>query len=701
MIFLGMQGTLSAQFTPGGIDFPDNYSSEPQGEYELLPDTSDVFYFYADNPGEDFVFSDSLLGGYFHQLDPTRQRDLDYVNLGNLGSAARPLVYEPIYRRGFDVGQHQFDIYQTPAPDLPFYRLERAFTNVAYYQLADQADSYFTGQFSRDFADGINFSVDYKRISQIGRRNQFPNQNTRNTALATGVWYHSKDDSYDGFFSIAWNTIEQENNGGIIQGPQAEQGFESPNSAQVFLEEAQSRHRHRSLSYTHYYNFGRAGKTPQGPPRRATGIPRLVPDSIQQQKPPRAAVQDSLRRKIVSADSLKNNPPPRGYEADRSFPTGSTAAVAPKRRFTLAHRIYYRSNIYKYFDEDVDRQRAIDYYGDFLVDTRGLRFFLDHRMLENTFRLRTSKALAAGAGEAQRQRDLLEVGLTSTFNWLDMEAGDSTVNNLFAFGRLHFQPSDRLRIRTYGHLGLWDNRGDYRAYGELFFDVGAVGQLTLTANNQLYEPNLIQQRFIVSQRPIWNNDFKKTLETNITATYSLPSWNLEISGRYHLLNNYIYFDSLAMPRQTGVPISIAQLIFKNKLSLGRIHFDNVVALQNSSESFIRMPDIFSKHSLYLDSKWFGVLNVQLGFDLRMNSTYQGYYYHPLTGQFILRDDPEVEFYPSVDGFIGMRVTKFRAFFKWANITSFLLEDRLFYLNTLYPFQTGAGFRFGIKWRFSD
>ena len=635
-LFLGMASAQAQQPPIGSRSAqPSGAGTQDQGELEL--DTFKIFYFYADNPNQEIPFSDSTLGNYAQQYDPVRQRDLDYRHLGNLGSAHEPIVFEAANRRGFDVGLHQYDLYLTPGSKLPFYRIERPHTNVSYTLGSQQADSYIKAQFSRNFADGLNFTLDYKRISQLGQTSQYPNQNTRNTALATGLWLHGKRGRYDGFFSFAANTIEQEDNGGLLREPQDAGNFSSPSSAEVFLPTARTRHSHRELSYTHYYRFGGG--------------------------------QDTLGR------------------AHRSY--------------TISHQVLYDNSIYKFFDEYVEAQDS-NFYGlfpAFLPDQRGTRFYLDHRKVENSFRLATFKLDKANQGRARNQRDLLEVGAVHTLHWLEEAGADSTINNLFLTGRVRINPSERLLLNLYGHFGLWDNAGDYRLSGELFFDFKKVGQLRLNAINQLYLPTLMQHRLNLSEQPVYSNNFDKTLSTTLSGAYSLPQWKLELTAQYQLLNNYIYFDTLGLPSQTGIPISIAQLIVKKDFSLfWNLHLDNVLALQQSSEDFIRLPSIYSKHSFYYAGKWFRVLNVHVGLDLRFNNSFFSNYYNPVSGQFQLQDRTEVESYPAVDAFFSMRVTKFRAFFKWENATAAVITDRLFYQTAYYAFPSSV-FRIGVTWRF--
>jgi Putative porin len=208
--------------------------------------------------------------------------------------------------------------------------------------------------------------------------------------------------------------------------------------------------------------------------------------------------------------------------------------------------------------------------------------------------------------------------------------------------------------------------------------------------------------FGFTQQRVWNNDFKKTLETNLEAALNIERFQVEVGAAYHLINNLIYFDTTGYARQSGKPVSILQFFVKKNFVLWRIHLDNQVILQKSSEDIVRLPQYFGKHSLYFEGKMFKVLNARIGLDVRYQAAYRADYYMPLIGQFQLQDKRMVDFYPAADVFAAFQVTKFRAFFKLENITRFIYpQNQLFYQTSYYPMPPSSGFRLGIRWLFLD
>jgi len=611
---------------------PQEEQSDADGP--LPPDTIGLFRIYPANPFEETPYSDTALHSRVQQYDPARQRKLDYATLGNLGSAARPIFFELPTRRGFDVGLRHYDIYLTPLDSLPFYRLGRAYTDVAYFQGAQQADGYIKARLNTNLGSRVNFSIDYKRISQLGERNQFPNQNTRNTALAAGIWLKSAESTYQVFLGASFNTVEQEDNGGILQEPLVDDEFASPQSAVVFLQEAQTR-----------YNLRQAG------------------------------VRQHLRLEL-----------PRN----------------PQRVFLLSHAFTFGAYRYKFSDPRVAEDTA--FYQDFPAfgqDLRGVRFLLEGLEMSNRVDVQFFAEEPGGNFKPKRQKGLFKAGLKhSAFRW-DQTPLDTVVNNLFLIGQAAFRPNPRLDVEVFGHFGLWDNAGDYRIAGRLRIPLGKLFAFEASAENQLFSPTYLQRQLVLNERFIWREDFAKTVATKLQAGLKIPAIGLELSGQYQLLNNYIYFDSLGLPKQINAPVNVAQLTLVQPIRFWRFSLENTLALQTSSADVIRLPVLFGKHSFYYRGTLFRVLRVKIGLDLRYTTRYFPDYFQPVTGQFVLQNGREASFYPSTDGFLAMRVTKFRAFVKWENMERLFIGDRFFYLSGFSPVPTGPGFRIGIRWRFEN
>jgi len=596
---------------------------------DLGLDTINFHYFYPHNPEEEYPYIDTFLNN-FQDYHPARQADFDYANTVNLGSSNNPLFYQPRFHQGLEVGFHQYDLYNIDLKTFPYYRLRKSFTNLMFTQGSQQQDTYFKAQFSRNFANRINLSIDYKRINHLGK---FTNQKAEDTALGIGLWYRSPNNRYEGFLTYISNAIFMQDNGGVDLDAVNDANLEEPFSVPFNIEDgdAMTDQTSRGVSYQHHY--------------------RLNPD------------RDSVIR---------------------------------KRAFAFSHLINFHIDKYKFSDVTPDS----NYYEALQIDNRGLRYFIRDRVLENTFTLNTYKLQNNNGSRSKKQRDFFEVGLHHELHDLRLEPIDTFVQNLYLNGRWNFSPGERLRLNTYAHLGLAGNAGDYRLSGDLFFDFKKVGQLKLKVINQLFAPSLVQYRFYVAQEESWNRDFNKTFETSLALTYALPKQRFEVSGQYHLLTNYIYFDSLAQPQQIGAAMNVGQLILKKDFHLWKFHLKNTFILQEVSQSELRLPTFYSSHSLYYQGKIFKrVLDVQLGFDFHFNNPYSGDTYQPLIGQFHNQNDIRIETYPDIDVFLNFKVNWFRFFLKMENAYNFFSKD--FYYQTAgypMPFHT---LRFGVSWQFID
>ncbi len=652
------------------------------GTQRLTLDTSDIFFFYADEPNLVFPFSDSLLGE-LHQYDPIRQQPFDFASIGNLGSAARPLFFQPTWRRGFDVGLHQFDIYQMTTADVRYYKITQAYTQAKFTQGTTQNDAQFNVRFSRNFANGLNFAIEHRRINNLGA---YDLQRAINTSTAAGMWIHPKKGNYDGYFSYVSNSNEQQDNGGIDEDLSDE--VIPAYQVDMQLGTANTRYANRELAYTQYYYLN-------GSRKKVGSSAGLVPTTRDGSQQSRAGnLQDSL-----SAQA------PTSFQVDSvSNPKSEIRNPKSERTFTLYHQIAWRSDSYKFSDTAPDSS----FYGNFLVDKRGVRHFLEVKKLENTIKLQTFKLRqqpdSTQKGAQSPESDLLEVGLVHSIHFVQMEPVDTgAINNLFLTGRLNFSPGDRLRFSTYAHLGIGANAGDFRLSGELFLNLKKIGTLRLDATNQLYSPSLLPQRFYVTQQEIWKNSFGKTLETSVSGTYSLPQIRFSVGGQYHLLNNLVYFDETGRPRQSGL-FNVLQFTAQKDFKFGPLHLENAAYLQQTTSSVLPLPQFYSKHSLYLEGKIFKkVMLTKIGFDARLAAPYTPPSYNPLIGQFFLQSQQDLPFTPLVDAFLSFKVKTFRFFFKIENLLAFPLQT-YYYQTADYPMPFGyqnGGMRMGISWRLVD
>ena len=629
---------------PRGGEYPDYGGEElerergPTEQRTVQPDTFGIFLYTVENPNRERAFADSLLDG-FQRYELDRRPAFDYATLGQLGSAAHPLRYTPLHRTGLEVGLRQYELYRLDGRNLDYYRLERPFTYVEYLRGSAQADAQLLTKFSRNFSDGVNLVLQFDRLSQQGTQEQYPSSELRNTNLAVATGIRPPGSRYSGYFSYVAATFEQFQNGGIINPFPDENGGEINNNGNLdpFLSATDLRYAYRQAMATQYLQFGGTVDTLTGVERRAF------------------TVRHQLR-----------------YD-ERNYRMASVASTADTSFYNL--------------------------YPDFLLDGRGVRSRIGHRIVANEVDISTFRRGASGNQETV-QRDVVELGLTHQLHLLEREPGDSTVNFLIARGRVGLRPSDRLNVEVNGQLNLFGQIGDYRvaATGEL--DLGRFGKIELEALNQLYAPDLVQQRYQLNGVRFYDNNFGKTLEFRVGGSYTIPVLGIRAGASYGLLTDYVYYNAEGFPQQAGGVANILQLTAERDFDFGQWRLTNRVLLQEADQAVFRLPQLFGEHSIYYAGKWFGVLNVNAGIDARYTAGYRPYYYNPLLQQFQLQDAQDTKFQVQVDPFLGIRVTRFRFFVKFIQVNTLWNSEKLFYLAARNPYPD-IGFRFGLSWRLLD
>jgi len=470
LLVLGATGGLIAQSSP---------SLTPQ------PPTNDpLLVTHAPTPERSLPSSDTLPDSDYRMYDPARKQEIDWGTQGNLGSAARPLLFKVQPIRGFSTGVSAFDLYRLRPEQLGFYRSVSTFSDATFSQGRNQFETNLNARFARTFGDGVNLSLEYRTLNNLG---QYRYQRDKHNALSMGLWVPIGQ-RYEGFLIFTRNVIRQQDNGGIVTDTLFGTGqFSGPIAAEVRLP--------RQLASTR------------------------LDDQV---------LQLTQHLKLLGK--------------------GTTG----KRTLRASHTFEWGQHKYKFANQgsgvngigaDSDFFEPV-----FLVDLRGLRHFVRVNQIDNTFTLNTFKTKEKG-----RPSDLLAVGLAHSYFKVNQEPQKFNLSNLFLTGTVSITPSERFAFNANAALGLLDNIGEYQLQGDLVLGLGKAGQLRAGLLSQIRPPGLLFDQLFVSKRQIWDNDFVKPIENTISATYALPLIGFEVTGRAHLLNNYLYFDQNAVAAQTTAP----------------------------------------------------------------------------------------------------------------------------------------------------
>ena len=163
---------------------------------------------------------------YYRFFDSTRNRFLDssisdfglrfpvpsqYVYLGNVGTAAHSLLFNPNLKPGFDAGFHAFDIYRLKISDTRFYQTTRPFTELGYL-IGAKGEQMINVVHTQNIKPNFNMALQYRLINSPG---EFQNQNTNHSSYRLNGNYQSRNKRYTVYGIYLVNNLNASENGGL------------------------------------------------------------------------------------------------------------------------------------------------------------------------------------------------------------------------------------------------------------------------------------------------------------------------------------------------------------------------------------------------------------------------------------------------------------------------------------------------------
>ena len=232
----------------GGFQQPTQIDTA--GQNSTGPDTTIYKHFSMYDVDNKVPFADTTLDN-FHLYDPVRRGPIFGANLGNLGSSARPLLYNVPYQRGVNFGYDNYNLYRLNREDVRWYDVNRPFSDFYFSPGSSQQNFIIKAKFSRTFADSVSFHLDYQRISQEGF---YDNQDAKSTYMSTGI--RILRDKTDTYILGMFNANNEIHNGGIADESELFlPGFNFRERITVNLTGATTRNNNVDVSINNYYHF--------------------------------------------------------------------------------------------------------------------------------------------------------------------------------------------------------------------------------------------------------------------------------------------------------------------------------------------------------------------------------------------------------------------------------------------------------------
>ena len=279
---------------------------------------------------------------------------------------------------------------------------------------------------------------------------------------------------------------------------------------------------------------------------------------------------------------------------------------------------------------------------------------------------------------------------------------------------------------TENMVGIWLNqyfKDSTRAFAEAEYFIGNDYQfkfeyqgkwLNVGYRSQSTSPTLVQRAnfnnglrwedystFLNYSRSRGIND--KVQTNNIYGYGSVKFGGLIFhpSVDFNVITNYIYFDTLAFVRQNkGTAIGILRTGLGFDYRKGKFSMTNQIYYSESTgPDLIRFPKIFANSRLAFDLLYKKKLYIQTGIELHYKSGYYADAYMPAIQQFHLQDKQNIEGYLQADVFADLRINRVRLFFKFAHVNQGIFNGGYY----ASPGFAGMGrvLAFGVHWLLFD
>ena len=293
-----------------------------------------------------------------------------------------------------------------------------------------------------------------------------------------------------------------------------------------------------------------------------------------------------------------------------------------------------------------------------------------------------------------------------------------TENNVSIGGKLSKTQGRTLHYNLTGEV--WMTGEDA---GQMKFDLASDlnfplfgDTMQLCANAYFYRlhPDFFFRHY--HSKHIWwdNTDLEKTTRTRIEGRLRFEKSHTTLRVGVEEMQNFLYLgmnynysksNRQAMNvsvKQQSSNINVLTAQLDQQLSLGPLHWDNVVTYQSSSDKeVLPLPDLNVFSNLYLKFRYAGVLTIELGAAATYFTKYYAPDFCPMINQFAIQQTEaskvELGNQPFVDVYANLHLKHARFFIMMTNVTGNSIH-RMNFLTPHYPLNNSI-MHLGVSWNF--
>lgn len=589
----------------------------------------------------------------FENYSPLYQPRHPFIGLGSLGLSARPLLFEPPKRVGFDVGLHSMDAYMLFPQDMTYYRARVPYSNLQLYT-AGRKEQVFKAIVSENINPQLNIGAKFDIIGSNGYYNR---QNVSTLNAAVFSWYESKGKRYNMLTNIFFNNIKAPESGSILNDSVFTKGSFDKLTETVRLPSAKTQQTNNGFYLKQFYYIGRI---------------------------------------------------------DSAAKTNELANIQPTQR--VSHTFMYNKQTYKYYQNGADTYKVFpDYYFNSVLSNDSLYVQNIHNEFTYSFYLRPKSVsfvkneLKLDLGlihDLYNYKQYVSDSVITVFGKLSQETQKqaATFQNITLKAKLGYKFSNKVLLDAdFYQVAQGRNFGDY-LYDVKFTLAGndKTGRVILGAYAQNNAPSLLASSWI-SNHYVFHTDLKNQKTENVSFNYINDALQLDLKAEYFLINDYIYFGAQtggidATPSQITAPINLLKISVGKNLTWRRIHFDNYLVYQKTDyQSTLRTPEVYLYSNLYYGKRLFDAIDVVGGVSVRYNTPYVAPSYAIGIGQFYNGANVTYNSYPYANVYLKATLQRTNLFIQY-DYANQGLQSNGFYTVVRYPMQDRA-LKIGVSWTF--